>query len=140
MSDKIIYKITIIGNEANNNIEKSITELIMSINWNKLALKLSDFIFKENNLMSETIKRQNAITIGIKIKIESKFKKAKLSAFKIIWIKETKKIAFAGVGSPKKSTDCRVSLLNFANRQAEKTGINTPIYGKYSLLLKPINL
>ena len=33
------------------------------------------------------------------------------------------KIAFAGVGKPIKDSDWRISLLNFANRIAEKTTI-----------------
>ena len=39
---------------------------------------------------------------------------------------ETKTIAFAGVGRPIKESDCRVSILNFARRKAEKTVIIYP--------------
>jgi hypothetical protein len=36
-------------------------------------------------------------------------------------------IAFAGVGRPIKLSDCRVSVLNFASLNAEKTGIKKAI-------------
>ena len=41
--------------------------------------------------------------------------------------------AFAGVGNPIKEFDCLVSILNFANRMAEKTGIVKAIQTKQAL-------
>lgn len=41
--------------------------------------------------------------------------------------KDAINMALAGVGTPIKDSDCRVSILNLANRMAEKTGINKAI-------------
>ena len=45
-------------------------------------------------------------------------------------MREATNIAFAGVGIPIKEDVCRESILNFANRKAEKTGIRNAMYGK----------
>ena len=41
--------------------------------------------------------------------------------------KEAINIAFAGVGTPKNDSDCRVSRLNFASLRAENTEIINPL-------------
>lgn len=41
-------------------------------------------------------------------------------------------IALAGVGNPINDSVCRTSLLNFARRKAEKTGISSPAYANFA--------
>ena len=85
--------------------------------------------FSENIEISEISNKLKTSTKNINTNgYEQKYSKIGILSIGAL-ISEVKKMALAGVGNPMNVSDCLASMLNLANRKAEKTAI---IKGKYS--------
>lgn len=137
MMDKSMYKKMITGIPANFNVASKITDDAIITYRISFPLKPKVLNLRENKGNSATnkndIRQQKPMNNhGFK---KSDFAKKEIlcgvipenneSAIRGI---EEINIALAGVGSPIKDSVWRGSLLNFARRKAEKTGISSPAY------------
>src|ERR1035437_3494902 len=102
--------------------------MIKNINLILLSFQVRFLNFNANIGSSET-KRSDIITV-----IRTKTTGCKINVSRISYLpcsvisaRAAIKSAFAGVGKPIKDSACRESMLNFANRRAEKTGINKDV-------------
>src|SRR5690606_18675144 len=92
---------------------------------NLLGAQARELNFIENNLISETSKKLDKATMP------SKINSCLICGYcSAINGREIITKVFIGVLTPIKSVVCRVSILNFARRKAEKTVITKPKYGK----------
>ena len=82
------------------------------------------FIFSENNgiLLTISSARVNVNSVSHTGELTKELSRGELELLKARTT-DTTAMAFAGVGSPRKSVDCSESRLNFARRNAAQTGI-----------------
>lgn len=128
----MIYKIIINGTAANCNSKISTKETTSKIYRILFLLQSNDVNLNEKRGILETNRKQEIITsISRNSGCKNRLQRKSPTTFSGL-IPETKakiekiKIAFAGVGSPRKLLTCFSSILNFANLQAENTGIKNP--------------
>lgn len=116
-----IYSIIIGVSEALPRIKMKSSDSTMSRCCRHICLMLSDLTLRENMGMGATSRADSTndnamMAVGEEVKIWNHLAKG-LSKPRI---SPTMNMALAGVGSPMNDTVCRVSILNFANRRAEK--------------------
>lgn len=120
-----------IGMATGRRIINRTTEIIKRRNRISLPFHPKDLNFKASKGMSETIRNERPSAEPIKnhrSTITCSGSHHRWNGMcSIIRGIEITHIALAGVGTPRKLSDCRVSTLNFANRKAEKIGTNNGI-------------
>ena len=89
------------------------------LNFNE-NIGISEIKKKDDNNIRPSIKNQPALRLNIQCPAPV--------------TKDDQKRAFAGVGKPINVFVCRLSTLNFANRQAENTAIRNAVYGNTSAI------
>lgn len=125
------------GMEVKRKTEKSATEIstkkylsLLSCNFILLNFKVNNGISKiisDASKMLIIIIKYGLVMIGVSPHV----------SYLIIKGNEVTKIPIAGVGRPRKTSDCLASTLNFASLKAANTGI---INGMYLTMLKIITL
>ena len=119
-NESTMYKSIIKGSAANFNVTRSSPDITRKVNLILLSCheKLLNFNAKSSNL--DTSSREK--TIVITESTTGLYTRSRIGEFRKG--SAVMKIAFAGVGSPLKESDCVSSRLKIANLNAEQTAIS----------------